>query len=255
MSISVTAISLYVALAERVVALWQKVRGKKVESVVSDVKVEKFYRKRPVAKALIPLAIIALTGCSAFKAGNIEELKTLCETIVPCEPMNECKESATTGESTGVTVATETKTESADELDASLVVWDESAAKDAGSWPITAKITKAEATKDKLRFEHEQLTWKELQKDGWDKPARGNIWIIAKCADGGWHGTTIEWLWNQQEIEQRKWDGTDNLHSSCLASDFRPKAGTEAYTMLSTFARGGVWTDKQRTQLAKIIFP
>lgn len=255
MSISVTAVGLYVALAERIVALWQKIRGKKSNpdldadgTVISS----KQYRKRP-PRALLALLFLPLCGCAVFKAKNIEELKTLCETIVPCEA---CPDTATTTEKPSEpTVATETTTESADELDASLVVWDESAAKDVGSWPITAKITKAEATARKLRFEHGELTWKEIQKDGWHKPARGNIWIIGKCSDDKWHGTTIEWLWNQEEIEQRKWDGTDNLHSACLSSDFRPKTGTNAYVMLSTFARGGVWTDKQRTQLAKIIFP
>lgn len=143
--------------------------------------------------------------------------------------------------------------ESADAIDPASVAWDEPAG-DVGAWPITATITRAAVEGGKLKFAHAALTWPTKQKNGWDKPARGNVWVIARCADGKWHGATVEWLLDQQEIRLPRFDGTDDIHG-CVGTDFRPTAGTEGYAMLSAFARGGAWTVKERSQTVGVTWP
>jgi hypothetical protein len=135
-----------------------------------------------------------------------------------------------------------------DELAPGLVSWDEPAG-DVGAWPITAAITGARITARKIEFPHAPLPWPAIQRPGWDKPARGNAWLIAKCADGRWHGATLEWIDQQQSIPTKRWDGTDAIHG-CLGAEYRPPA--EAYLMLSAFARGGAWTIRERSQIVRV---
>ena len=141
-----------------------------------------------------------------------------------------------------------------DDIDLREVVWDEPYCKDMATWTMSGEITSARVTAHYIRFEHPPLPWPQIKRQGWRKPAVGNVNIIARCSDGKLHGASIEWLLDQQQIAQRKWDGKDDIRGK-VGTDFRPARGTEAWVMLSTFHRGGIWTTKERTNAVRVVWP
>lgn len=139
---------------------------------------------------------------------------------------------------------------SLDELDPNLIEWDEPAG-NVGAWPITVLLGECSISKRAVSIPHPELSWPEVKDTGWSKPARGNAWVIAKV-DGSWRAATIEWLWNQQEVDCPKFDGNDDLHGPL--ANWRPAINEKLYVMISAFARSGAKTVKERSNIVGVIW-
>jgi hypothetical protein len=192
------------------------------------------------------LLLVLVSGCKITDVCQYKQIDGICPTPAPSE-------SPTV---TPTPTPTPTPTSSLDAIATSDVIWDESLAKDIASWPITAQLTQVSIS-DRIYGTRVPLdTWPSVQLEGWSKPSVGNWWIIAKCKDGKYHGGTMEWLGvNKVFIEQKKWDGTDDIHG-CAGSEYRPTKGDVVYIMQSTHARGGVYNNnKQRTNTVKAVMP
>jgi hypothetical protein len=129
------------------------------------------------------------------------------------------------------------------------VMFDEPASP--AAWPITAKITGARITVDGIAVE--SITGTEdwpLRQDGGVKTTAGNWVLIARCADGRWHGAAVEWYGpGKRLVTGKRWDGTDAIHG-CLGSDYR---GTgEAYVLVSGCIRAGADCGRERTGIVGV---
>lgn len=145
--------------------------------------------------------------------------------------------------------------ESADAIDPSTVIWD-TAANPAG-WNITAKLGKVTITSDGLQAESLTGTdnWKR-RNDGGEKPTIGNWVLIRKCADGQWHGSTIEWLGpGKRRVTGKHWTpGTDDI-KGCVGNDPYPASGEQVYVMVSGCIRGGQGCGTERSQAVGALWP
>ena len=144
-----------------------------------------------------------------------------------------------------------------DELNPSLVTWDEPAG-DVGAWPVTASIIDGKLTKDGMEASYVGTDAWPARRDSGTNPAPtiGNWWLIAYCPDGKWHGATIEWLGRgKTRVTGKRWDGTDDIHGMIGLHLARPSKGTASYIMISGCARAGAETVKERSQTKKVVWP
>lgn len=139
-----------------------------------------------------------------------------------------------------------------DEIDPALVTWGEPAAGNVGAWPITAAITGGKINSDGMQFNSIAFTntWPVIPGPDNPKESIGNWWIVARV-DGQWHAATADWLGKgKSRAVGKHWKaGQDGLHGALAGWTGQP--GEEVGMMVSTPARAGVQTIKERSQIVR----
>lgn len=151
---------------------------------------------------------------------------------------------------TPTTGGTETKPETADEIDLSTVKWH---GPDIRAWPITADL-KASISRGEIMLGTELLKGK---KESGDNGTSGNPWAIVMGTDGQWHAYTYEWT-SYSRKSRSLWKAFDRGHGapSVCAVEGGPKSGTEFYVAVATVSRGvGGRNGDERTPFRKVVVP
>lgn len=173
-------------------------------------------------KKLLFALVLLLGGCATLETHVTEwwEKKTTTET--------EVKEPEATTEAEVVV--------STDHIDPASVTWDEPV--ELAKWTKDVEIADLKISGDKLTWSQTGAAWVSVQKEGWGKPAIGNIWVIAKCAtDGHWHGATWDWIGpGVRKKEVPDFAVKNDIHGPCL-EDWAPVDDEQVCFVLSTFAR------------------
>ena len=208
-------IGLWIAIADRAVALWERITRKKPPTdptatapVTSAPDGTVFYRKRPstsvVAKGgvIASLALLCITaaGCATFKASSLPELAKLCEIWVPCsacDPITPCPPVIPTpcpplpepDPDPGPPPVVDDPPVEGDAVPLGDVTWHDA---DPSGYPITAtldQVTVVGGTTGPVRvcWWWSRPSWPQTP----DGKADGNMYVIAKI-NGKWEGGTWE---------------------------------------------------------------
>lgn len=152
---------------------------------------------------------------------------------------------------TPTTGDTETKPETADEIDLATVVWH---GPDIRTWPIESDL-KASISRGKINFETDLLKGRAATGDN---GTTGNPWAIAKGTDGQWHAYTFEWISYDRKTRDL-WKAFDRGHGAPSVVDNAtddPAKGTEFYVAVATVSRGTYRSNgRVRTPFRKVVVP
>ena len=217
---------------------------------------------RTLREAAVFLAAWALlcsvTGCdqaSKLKAKITDALKDTTSTTTSSTTTT--VPSSVTGESTNPPSGNPsgaTDAVAVDEIAAADVTFDESP-KNIGDWNVNVTLSNVKAEGGKFSWSQTGETWKSETKEGWAKPAIGNVWVIAKC-NGAWHAATWDWIGpGVRKKDLPDFTATNALHGPCLEA-WAPTSGEQVCWMLSSFARGHLdLTVQQRSNIACTVWP
>lgn len=128
---------------------------------------------------------------------------------------------------------------------------------DASGWEVSSTVTSVSVSSAQICINHTKAgRWPV--RDGLE----GNPWIVAQV-DGIWYAATYEWLRPGQVCKSL---GVPNDHpntASALGPHIKvspldswvPKSGETVYFFVSTFARAGVRSSDERSNIVKVIWP
>ena len=128
---------------------------------------------------------------------------------------------------------------------------------DASNWKVSSTVTSVSVSSTQICINH-------TKAGGW--PVRdgleGNPWIVAQV-NGTWYAATYEWLRPGQVC---KGLGVPNDYPNIASAlgphikvsplnNWVPKSGETVYFFVSTFARAGVRSSDERSNIVKVIWP
>jgi len=130
-----------------------------------------------------------------------------------------------------------------DEIDLSSVKWH---GPDVRGWAIASALSACHTSGDMLHFPHSKAgKWPE--KNG----VEGNVWVVAKLADGHWHAASWEWLRPGQT--SKPWAKMESGHiKQGDFAGYQFKRGEEAYLIVTALARGTARSVAERSAARKI---
>lgn len=139
-------------------------------------------------------------------------------------------------------------------------------------WDVTATLVEVEVTPGRIGFPfYQDPSWPEYQtrkpgtngpNDPGSIPIVGNIWFGAKI-DGQWHFGTVDWLKPGQQdksldVPKEHVDTAHALHTFIkrgVLGNYIPKKGDECGWLVSSVARNGHTTTRERSNVILVEWP